>query len=217
MPVITSRQAIIALILAAAPVTCLLAQQHAVLSEAETEKLRDTQDPGKRIEVYLELMQSRLTQFDSARSQPPGPAQEAEKPLERVLRQYVQLDDEMKDWIQYQYGRDGDMRGGLQALLDRGPKQLTELRQVQQMPESHSSPYSATLSDAIADLEDTLNGATEALSQQRKQFGALKTGSKAAVQSSEESVKEEKKRIKEEEKLRKKERKQRNSSNSDNN
>ncbi|MGH9355251.1 MAG: hypothetical protein ACRD10_03900, partial [Terriglobia bacterium] len=110
----------------------------------------------------------------------------------------------------------GDMRSGLRVLLDGAPKQLAELHRVQRMPESHRSAYSATLSDAIADLEDTLNGATQALSQQRKEFGVRAKGSKAAVLSSEEAVKEEKKRIKEEEKLRKKERNQRNSSDSDN-
>lgn len=211
------RQTIILAILAALPVRCLLAQQHASLSEAETEKLRDTQDPGKRIEVYLELMQNRLTQFDSFRSQPSGPSQKIEMAEDHLLSQYVQLDDEMKDWIQYQYNRDGDMRGGLRALLGRGSKQLEELRQAQQTPGSGAFPYSGTLKDAIADLEDTLDGATQALSQQNKQLGPWKQGSKAAVQASEESIKEEKKRIKEEEKLRKKERKQRNSSDSENN
>jgi len=200
-----------------APLRCLLAQQHASLSEAEVEKLRDTQDPGKRIEVYLDFMQSRLVQFDSTRSQPPGSREEAGKRLDHMIGQYVQLDDEMKDWIQYQYNRDGDMRSGLRALLNRGAKQLEELRHAQQTPDANASQYSDTLKDAIADLEDTLNGATAALSRQNKQLGVLKRGSKASIQASDEAVKEEKQRIKKEEKLRKKERKQRNSSGPENN
>jgi len=215
--VTASRQAVILLILAVTPIRYFLAQQHASLSEAETEKLRDTQDPGKRIEVYLEFMQNRLTQFISDRGQPPAPREEAEKLLDHLLGQYVQLDDEMKEWIQYQYNRDGDMRGGLRTLLNSGAKQLEELRHVQQTPDANATHYSNTLKAAIADLEDTLDGATQALGQQNKQLGALKQGSKAAIQASGEAAKEERKRIKEEEKLRKKERKQRGSPDSENN
>ncbi|MGH9374876.1 MAG: hypothetical protein ACRD1J_01765 [Terriglobia bacterium] len=200
-------QAVILLMVAAAPVQCLLAQQHASLSEAETEKLRDTQDPGKRIEVYLEFMQTRLTQFDSDRSQPPAPPDKTGKLLDPLLVQYVQLDDEMKDWIQYQYNRDADMRGGLRALLGSGSKQLEELRHAEQASGANSAPYANDLQNAIADLEDTLNGGTQALAQQNKRLGELKPGSKAAVQASATAVKKEKKRIKEDEKLRKKERK----------
>ncbi len=209
------QQIIILLMVATAPVQGSLAQQHASLSDSETEKLRDTQDPGKRIEVYLEFMRNRLTQFEADQSQPPAAPDKIGKLLDGLLGQYVQLDDELKDWIQYQFNREGDMRHGLRTLLGRGPEQLQELHRVEQRAGASAAPYYGNLQDAIADLEDTLNGGAQALAQQTKSFGALKAGSKAAIQSSDAAVKEEKKRIKQDEKLRKKERKESGSSGSE--
>ena len=198
------------------------AQKRAVLSEVEVDKLRETQDPGERIKVYLNFMQSRLTTFEGFRSRPVNPEYRVGKFLDEVLAQYVQLDDELKDWIQYQYNRQGDMRAGLRVLLDLGPKQLEELQHVQQARDPYYTRYSDTLQDAVADVQDTLDGASKAMAGQVKALGELKEKEKAAAKTSKEAVKQEKKQLKEEqklakkeEKLRKKEAKQQNSSDSD--
>lgn len=182
--------------------------QRASLPEAEVEKLRDTQDPGERIKVYLQFMQERLTQFDEFRNRPVDPRYRTGKFLDEVLGQYIDLDDELKDWIQYQYNRDGDMRKGLHALLDEGPRQLAQLQHIRQTPDPYASRYSDRLQDAVADLEDTLDGAATALNGQVKKMGELKKEEKEAGKTSNTAIKEEKKRIKEEEKLRKEERKE---------
>lgn len=194
-----------------------LAQRHAALSQAEVDKLRDTQDPGDRIKLYLDLMQVRLQTFDEYRNRPVNPEYKTGKFLAEVMGQYVKLDDELKDWIQFQYNRDGDMRKGLRALLDEAPKQLSELQHFQQTPDPYAARYKDQLGDAVADLEDTLSGATQAMSGQEKKLGQLKAKEKQAGKTSNAAIKEEKKRIKEEEKLRKKERKQQQESGSDEN
>ncbi|MGH9470062.1 MAG: hypothetical protein ACRD1N_06955 [Terriglobia bacterium] len=188
----------------------LRAQQKASLSPAEVEKLRDTQDPSGRIELYLELMQTRLSAFGQLRAAPTAAPAKMGTILNTLLAQYVSLDDEMKNWIQYQYNRDGDMRKGLHALLDEAPKQLAILRQARQSPAAYtnSGAYSDNLDNAMADLQDTLDGATKALSDQEKKLGQLKREEKKTASTSKSAIKEEKKRIKEEEKLRKKEGKQ---------
>lgn len=183
------------------------AQQNASLSGSEVEKLRDTQDPGERIKVYLDFMQTRLQTFESYRSRPVDPQYRVGKFLDEVLGQYVDLDDELKDWIQFQYNRDGDMRSGLRDFLDRAPRQLAELKHAQQNPDPYAGRYSENLTNAIADLEDTLNGASAAFAGQVKKFGELKQTEKEEKKAVETEAKEEKKRIKEEEKLRKKEQK----------
>lgn len=193
------------------------AAQRASLSPAEVDKLRDTQDPSLRIKLYLDLMQTRLQTFDEYRNRPVNPQYKTGKFLGEVLGQYVKLDDELKDWIQFQYNRDGDMRKGLRALLDEAPKQLAELHHFQQTPDPYTAHYTDALGDAIADLEDTLDGATKAMSGQEKKLGELKAKEKEAGKTSNSAIKEEKKRIKEEEKLRKKERKQEQRSSSDEN
>lgn len=194
-----------------------------VLSEAEVDKLRDTQDPGERIKVYLDFMQRRLTTFDDFRGRPLlNREYRVGKYLDEVLTQYVELDDELKDWIQDQYNHQGDMRAGLRVLLDTGPKQLEELQHVEQTRDSYYASYSDTLQDAIADLQDTLDGGSKAMAGQVKLLGELKEKEKATAQASKQAVKQEKKQIKQErklakkeEKLRKKEEKEQGSANSD--
>jgi hypothetical protein len=198
--------------------------KRAALSEVEVDKLRDTQDPGQRIKLYLDFMQARLTYFDGFRSRPVNPEYRVGKYLDEVLTQYVELDDELKDWIQYQYNRQGDMRAGLRVLLDTGPKQLDELRHVRQTPDPYYARYSDTLQDAIADLEDTLDGGSKAMAGQVKLLGELKQKEKETAEASKQAVKQEKKQLKEErkiakreEKLRKKEAGQQNGPTSDDN
>jgi len=180
-----------------------------VLTEDEEDKLREEQDPGKRIELYIVFSQDRLNRFVNFRSQPADPAKyDVGDYLDQLLGQYISIDDEMKDWIDYQYGRGGDMRKGLKTLLEQGPQQLTQLRQIQQTPDAFARDYSTSLHDAIDDLTDTLDGATKALAEQVKKFGELKKEEKEQARDSKERQKEERKRTKEEKKLQKKERKQ---------
>ncbi|HTV53774.1 MAG TPA: hypothetical protein VMI06_02545 [Terriglobia bacterium] len=181
--------------------------KRAALSEAEVDKLRDTQEPGERIKVYLDFMQRRLTTFDTFRNKPVNPEYRGGKYLDEILGQYVALDDELKDWIQYQYNRQGDMRAGLRTLLDTGPQQLEELRHVQQSRDPYFAHYSDTLQDAIADMQDTLDGASTAMAAQVKTLGELKQKEKETAQASKEAIKQEKKQLKQERKLEKKEEK----------
>ena len=127
--------------------------------------------------------------------------------MDGLLTQYIGLNDELKNWIDDQYDRNGDMRRGLRILLDEGPKQLEQLKRIQQSPDANSAAYAASLRDAIDDLTDTLDGGTQALSDQEKKFGAIKRDEKVDAQTSKERAKEEKKLTKEEKKIRKKEHK----------
>jgi hypothetical protein len=179
----------------------------AVLSAAEVDRLRDAQDPGERIKVYLDLEQARLTRFDDFRKRPPDPRYDVAGYLSKILQQYVQLDDEMKDWIDLQFEHNEDMRKGLKVLVEEGPRQLQELQHAQDDRDPYSAQYSGDLEDAIADMQDTIEGGTKALSLQNKKFGELKREEKTTVRNSKQMVKEEKKRMKEEKKLRKKEQK----------
>ncbi len=198
----------LAALLAALPLACAAAQKEAALTEEEEDKLREEQDPGRRIELYLAFAQDRLTLFDDFRQRRPDPKYDTGAFLDKVLGQYIALEDEMKSWIQYQYDHQGDMRSGLRALLDRGPRQLDELRHVQDEPDPFFAAYRDSLRDAIDNLTDTLDGAAQALGDQQKKFGELKKQEKVDEQQAKQAAKDEKKKIKEEEKLRKKERKQ---------
>lgn len=192
-----------AVVLLALPVSTLGGQRGATLSEDEENKVREAQDPGERIVVYLDLLQARLDRFESYRNRAADRRYDYPAYLDDLLVEYIALNDELKNWITFQYQGNRDMRGGLRALLERGPKQLRQLRQAQQLPGAHATAYSDTLHDAIDQLSDTLDGATRALADQEKKFVEQKREEKAAVRLSKERAKEEVGRTKEEKKLRK--------------
>jgi hypothetical protein len=188
----------LAILLALAP-RHLLAQDHDSLTPAEADKLRDAQDPSERIKVYVSFQQDRLGRVAVA-SDSNGDSQDS---VDDLLNQYIFIDNELKDWIQYQFDHDGDMRKGLRELLDEGPKQLEMLRHMQSAPGAGASDYSNSLRDAIADMNDTLDGATQALAAQQKKFPEMVESAKAESHGL-------KKERKEQEKLNKKEREMRN-------
>lgn len=181
------------------------AQKPNVLTEDEEEKLREAQDPSDRIELYLAFAQLRLDRFEEFRKKPPGLETDKGSTLDSMLGQFISVNDEMKDWIDYQYQRGGDMRHGLRALLERGPRQLEQLRRIEAAPDPHAADYRDTLREAVEDLNDALDGATRALSQQQKKFAAEKRDEKATAETTKQRRKEEERRQKEEKKLRKRE------------
>jgi hypothetical protein len=204
----TFRGIFLTLVLSGLPLGSIPAQKEAALSEEEEDKLREEQDPGKRIELYLDFAQDRLGQFDQFRQKPADPKYDTGGYLDKLLGQYIALQDELKNWIQYQYDRQGDMRQGLRTLLERGAQQLEQLRHIREEPDAFVSDYRDSLRDAIDNVTDILDGATTALNSQQKKFGELKRQEKVDEQQAKQAAKDEKKRMKEEEKLRKKEHKQ---------
>jgi hypothetical protein len=178
---------------------CAFSQDHGYLTSPEVDKLRDAQDPSGRIKVYLSFEQDRLSRMEAAQESN-GDVQVG---LDELLSQYISIDNELKDWIQYQYDHDGDMRKGLRILLSDGSKQLEILRHIQSSPRPDAKDDASSLQDAIADMNDTLDGATQALAGQEKKFPEMKEAAKA-------EARDLKKEQKEQEKLNKKERKMRN-------
>jgi peptidoglycan hydrolase CwlO-like protein len=183
--------------------TIVTAQKGDFLTDEEEDKLRETQDPSARIETYLDFAQARLERIDEFRQRPADPKYDNGAYLDGLVGQYIALTDELKKWIQDQYDRQGDMRRGLKKLLESGPKQLEELRRIQQSPDRYFNDYAKSLRDAIDDLNDAIDGATKALADQIKKFGEMKREAKAEAQATKLREKEEKKQTKEEKKLRK--------------
>ena len=184
----------------------LRADDPAALTQEEQDRIRDAQDPSDRIAIYLELAGERLERFNAIRQAPADASEVADRSatLDQILSQYIALDDELKNWIQDQFDTAHDMRKGLRGLIEVAPKQLALLNQVQQTPDRYFTDYQSSLRDAIADLNDTLNGATQALAEQEKRWGALKREERADARAAKQAVQDEKRHQKQEQKLRKK-------------
>jgi hypothetical protein len=186
-----------------APVILARAQKGDFLTGEEEDKLRGAQDPSGRIEAYLDLVQLRLDRLDKYRREPKNSEYDVEPFLNKQLDEYLSLNGELRNWIEEQAERHGDMRKGLRKLLEIYAKQLEQLRGIQQAPGIYASAYASSLQDAMTDASDLLDGATRALSDQQKQFADSKEQDRAATRLSKERLKEEEKRTKEEKKLRK--------------
>jgi hypothetical protein len=195
---------VLTLLISAMPAARVHAQGGDFLTDEEEDKVRETQDPSERIELYLSLAQARLDRADDYRLRPPDPKYDTGAYLDKLVGQYVSLTDELKNWIQDQYERRNDMRRGLRKLLESGPKQLEMMRRMEQTPDPYAADYRKSLHDAIDNLSDTMDGATKALGEQEKQFGEMKREEKAEAKAAKARTKEEQKRAKEEKKLRKK-------------
>jgi hypothetical protein len=184
----------------------LRADDPAALTQEEEDRIREAQDPSDRIGIYLELAGERLERFNAIRVAPADSSEVADRraTLDQILSQYIALDDELKNWIQDQFDTAHDMRKGLRGLIEVAPKQLALLNQAQQTPDRYLTGYQSDLRDAITDLNDTINGATQALAEQEKKWGELKREEKADAKAAKQAVQDEKKNQKQEQKLRKK-------------
>ncbi|HEX5411790.1 MAG TPA: hypothetical protein VFZ27_07995 [Terriglobia bacterium] len=188
----------------------LLAQDQDYLTSAEADKLRDAQDPSERIKVYVSFQQDRLGRIVAA-SESNGDSKDN---VEELLNQYISIDNELKDWVQYQYDHEGDMRKGLRVLLDEGPKQLDMLRHIEDSSKTEAREYSSSLQEAVADMNDTLDGATQALAAQQKKFPEMAESAKAEGHDLKKERKEQKKLNKKEREMRNRHRKNDNSGDS---
>jgi hypothetical protein len=183
------------------------ANQGGRLTSQELEQVRDAQEASERIKVYLILEQKRLNRIEELREGPPETQENAGGQVDKLLGEFISIDDELKDWIQYQYNRKADMRAGLRQLLKDAPQQLQALQRIQNSPGPQAADYSQSLSEAIANLSDTINGATQAFGGQQKEAQEAGADQKADRRALKKARKEEEKRNKEEKKLNKKEKK----------
>lgn len=197
-------------VISAATAVRLRADDPAALTGEEQERVRDAQDPSDRIVVYLQLAGDRLARFNQLRLAPADAQDRAERAatLYEMLSEYTALDDELKNWIEDQYDNVHDMRKGLRALIDQAPKQLAALSAAEHSPDRYSGDYGSSLQDAVRDLQDTIDGATQALAAQEKKFGEMKREEIVDAKAAKETAADQKKRQKQEQKLHKKETKQ---------
>lgn len=197
---------LIVMVLLTAPLPLAPGQKGDFLTEEEADKLRTAQDPADRIDVYLDLAQVRLDRLARYRAEPANSPYDVETFLNKQLDEFLRLNDELKNWIDEQAQRHGDMRRGLRKLLEASRIQLHQLENIRRDPGAYAPAYAGPLREAIATLGDLQDGATRALSDQQKQFAEVKEQEKEATRLSKERLKEEKKRSKEEKKLRKQQR-----------
>ncbi|HUO35513.1 MAG TPA: hypothetical protein VMU43_11025 [Candidatus Acidoferrum sp.] len=131
------------------------------LTDYEADKIRDTQDPGERIRLYISYAEERLKQFqyELARKTPEGRRGDI---LNSLLNGYVGCFDDGTDEIEVARERQVDIRSALQLFDKKGKEFLAQLQKINKNSPDYDM-YSDTLQDAVEGTQEDLHDIEAAL------------------------------------------------------
>lgn len=133
------------------------AQQPDYLTPEEIAQVRDTQEPDKRIALFLLFAQQRLDAFEKALTPPADqkPARLGE--LRDLLNDFIHAVDDTAAAVELPLERGGaDLRKTRPLLLKKGEEFLDHLKQVQEKPAAKDEELGYDLEDATIAVQDLL-------------------------------------------------------------
>lgn len=131
------------------------------LTDYEADKIRDAQDPGDRIRLYVSYAEDRLKQFqyELARKTPEGRRGDI---LNSLLNGYVGCFDDGTDEIEVARERQIDIRSALKSFDQKGKEFLAQLQKINKDSPDYDM-YSDTLQDAVEGTREDLQDIEAAL------------------------------------------------------
>lgn len=142
--------AALGLLLAGAPAR---AQQPDYLTEEEVELVRDTQEPNKRVALFLKFANERLLLFEKALAA----GQESADPAVRkdMVNNFIRAVDDATETVEVWIDRGGvDLRKTRPILIKTGAEFLKRLEQAQQSEAGRDEDLRYDLEDAVLATED---------------------------------------------------------------
>lgn len=136
-------------------------EQKDYLSEDEADKIRDAQDPGDRIKLYMSFAQDRLDKFEYELNRPEHEAQ-YDDILNNLMNGYVGCVDDAADQIDVAQEKQIDIRGAVKEMKDKDTEFLAKLEKFDQATGSDFEAYRYTLEDAIEGTKEAINDANDA-------------------------------------------------------
>lgn len=139
-----------------------VAQQPDYLTPEEVEKVRETQEPNQRVELFLRFADQRLSLFEKALTPPPGEEPPRSGALKDMLNNFIRALDDAAEALDQPLERGGaDLRPTHIGVTKRGDdflKRLDHLRQTEL----------GTSEDLRDDLEDAVEATQELLELAKK-------------------------------------------------
>ena len=134
---------------------------HDPLNDVEADKLRDTAMlPNKRLKLYVEFAQARMTQIDQLLGDPKAKDRGAQ--LHDLLADFSTLVDEIGDNVETFHSQHWDIRKSLKLVIEGDSEFQLELRKLSQAANSNdpdTDQFKFALKDAIesvnANADDT--------------------------------------------------------------
>lgn len=131
------------------------------LSDDETDKIRDEQNPGGRIKLYMSFAQDRLDKFEYELNRPQHEAQ-YDDILNNLMNGYAGCVDDAADQIDVAQEKQIDVRGAVKEMKERDTAFLAKLEKFDQAKGPDFEAYRYTLEDAIEGTKEAINDANEA-------------------------------------------------------
>lgn len=142
-------------------------EQPDFLSPGEADKIRDAQDPNKRIELFLDFAQDRLkkVQYELQLTTP-----QVRKPdlLNGLLTSYSGCIDEAAERIEDAQQKGAQIRPAIKDMEKRGKAYVQTLKTIEGANGPELASYKQSLDDAIAGTQDALDDVAKA----SKEYGA---------------------------------------------
>lgn len=131
------------------------------LSPEEADKIRDAQDPGDRIKLYMSFAQDRIDKFEYEVNRPEKEAQ-YDDILNNLMNAYVGCVDDAADQIDVAQEKQTDVRDAVKLMKVKDTEFLAKLQKFDQANGPDFEAYRYTLEDAIEGTKEAINDANDA-------------------------------------------------------
>jgi hypothetical protein len=130
------------------------------LSDIEADKIRDAENPGERIKLFLKFAEDRLQKFQYELSRT-TPERDRAHTLNGLLNAYVGCVDDAADLVALDAEKQIDIRSALKDFQTKGKEFLATLEKLAK-DGAELNTYKDTLLDAIEGTRDALNDVQDA-------------------------------------------------------
>lgn len=132
------------------------------LTSDEADKIRDIQDPGTRIKLYLSFAEDRLKKFDYEQART-APETDRGAILNGLLNGYDGCVQDAAGEIDEAKDKQMNIHPQLKLLESKTKEFLAELQKIDKAKGPNYDDYNDTLQDAIDDTKDAISDAQSAL------------------------------------------------------
>ena len=136
-------------------------EQKDYLTQDESDKIREAQDPSDRIKLYMAFAQDRLDKFEYEVNRPSKEAQ-YDDILNTLMNAYVGCVDDAADQIDVAEDKQADVRAAVKLMKAKDTEFLAKLEKFDQASGPDFEAYRYTLEDAIEGTKEAINDATDA-------------------------------------------------------
>ena len=123
------------------------------LTDGEVTSLRDTQEPDKRMTVFLDFAQRRV---DAVKREMGSTKPDAGRNVQKILSDYVHIMEDLSDTIDEARDRRAPMTKGLKDIETRGNVYLNFLKSINSQALPAWKDYHYTLDEAMAMTQDEI-------------------------------------------------------------